>query len=57
MLGHGGLYKIPTKEEKRKLRGEEIRLSLLILDLNDGNHKMQDSKKKTRGSINCMFQG
>ena len=37
--GHGGLYKAPTKEERRskRLRGErEIRSSLLVLDLKDG---------------------
>ena len=44
MLGkdHGGLYKAPTKEERRKRaakrrkRAREIRASLLILDLKDG---------------------
>ena len=37
--GHGGLYKSPMKEERRKrtAKGErEIRSSLLILDLKDG---------------------
>ena len=37
--GHGGLYKAPTKEERRneRLIGErEIRSVLLVLDLKDG---------------------
>ena len=37
--GHGGLYKAPTKEGRRKRRAKrrerEIRSSLLILDLKD----------------------
>ena len=48
MLGKGnsGLYKAPTKEErrKRKAKRREIRSSLLILELNDG--KLQDSGKQ-----------
>ena len=36
--GNGGLYKAPTKEErrKRKASGRETRSSLLVLDLKDG---------------------
>ena len=48
--GHDGLYKAPTKDERRKrrLRGErENRSSLLILDLNDG--KLYDSGKQEEG--------
>ena len=55
--GYGGLYKAPTKEERRKqkLREGDIRSSLLILDLKDGKFKIQESKKKARHPINCMF--
>ena len=35
---HGGLYKAPEKEERRKRKAKRRELSdrLLILDLNDG---------------------
>ena len=51
--GHGVLYKAPTMEERRKRNAKrrEIRLSLLILDLNDS--KLQDSGKQEEGK---MFQ-
>ena len=47
--GYGGLYKAPTKEERRKQKAKrrEIRSNLLILDLNDG--KLQDSGKQEEG--------
>ena len=45
------------KEESEQLRVErEMRSSLLILDLKDGKlYKIQESKRKARRSISCMF--
>ena len=47
--GHGGLYKTPTKEERRKQKAKrrERDQSLLILDLKDGN--LLDSGKQEEG--------
>ena len=49
--GHGGLYKAPTVEERRKRKPKRrergVRSSLLILDLKDG--KLQDSGKQEEG--------
>ena len=44
------------KEESERLRGErEIRSSLLILGLKMASCKIEESKKKARRTINCMF--
>ena len=45
--GHGVLNEAPTKEESERLGGREVRSSLLILDLKDG--EMQDSGKHEEG--------
>ena len=50
----------PNKDgRKKKVKGEEsreIRSSLSMLDLlKDSKFKIQESKKKARVSINCMF--
>ena len=42
--GHGGLYKVPTKEVSDRLRERGIRSSLLILDLKDG--KLKESREE-----------
>ena len=42
--GYGGLYKAPTKEERR-----------MFCVLKMASWKIQESKKKARRSINCMF--
>ena len=34
--GHGGLYKVPTKEERRKQKGKRREGSLWTLDVKDG---------------------
>ena len=49
--GHAGLYKAPTKEERRKrmAKRREIRSSLLIFDLKDG--KFWDSGKQEEGIL------
>ena len=50
--GHAGLYKVPTKEERRKRKAKkkrEIRSSLLIFDLKDG--KFWDSGKQEEGIL------
>ena len=31
--GHGGLYKAPTKEERKRLRGEEDKIKFIYLGL------------------------
>ena len=48
----------PNKGRKKTAKGlleREMRSSLLIFDLRMASCKIQESKKKARCSINCMF--
>ena len=52
--GHGDLYKAPTKKEECEgLRGEGEKIKFIYLAI----CRIQESKKKARGSINYMLLG
>ena len=55
--GYGGLYKAPTKEERRKQKVDrrEIRSSLLILDLKDGQSPNTGGKNGSDSGSDAMM--